>query len=190
MSVRRQVTQSLVIMVCILISSGVLAREQTTPADNGSSAAVAYPRLSEPSRAQAVRIRSARTDLESLERKVSNARRKLVALQLDALPPNVRAEHRDILSLQIASMIGGNLVFPGLGETVGFELGDVVVFTRPNERGRLEITGIGTVQVLDIDSMQILVTKMGKGGAAPRPEDVAYIISRDDSPYSLAKHSL
>ncbi len=86
--------------------------------------------------------------------------------------------------------MSGNYAMPGQRETVGFEHGDVVVFVRSNDKGNLEITGLGTVGELNLDTMMINIIASGHAGIVPMPEDVAYIISRGDSEYSLAKHAL
>ena len=68
------------------------------------------------------------------------------------------------------------------------ELDDIVAFIREGEKGASAVTGFGRVEQVYPDS--IITTKNSiKDGVEPAPGDRAYVISRDDSPFSRVRSS-
>lgn len=131
-------------------------------------------------------LAQAQARLERLKREVTDARKSMVELQRSALPAPLRkATEQNRGAVVVASV--NVIVMLQPTNTVGFEKNDIVAIVRKDNQGKPFIVGVGKVAIRHEDELQVLVSAE-EAPLFPEPEDEAYVISRADSPYSLANY--
>jgi hypothetical protein len=170
------------VAVSSLVFAGRSAETQSgapSPAASSGSASIPANVLTP---RQMARISREQSKVDRLNREIYEARQRVLSLQLAVLPEAKRAATAGA----VVGSMSNDLVLTEQANTIGLETNDSVAFARRDSHSNLIITGVGTVMRVYPDYMDVVITSRGTSEQV-RPDDEVYVISRQDSPASLAR---